>query len=165
MELISRLYSNRRMKENRDIDVSSNPGLLFIDEDMLSKVDAFLRDFCVLDTDLEFSAFVKNITSIFNDLGIGRNGRIVLSNMKSLSASGICSFNYGVNGVGSKIREVLEYYSSGEHFLDSEPYSIYPGVKVSNGKESICYSVGTVPQIRQYSIKINKDSILSREYS
>lgn len=166
MDLIKRIY--RGKNENLE---QNNTTVLFDEMSTMEKVMNFLSDVHYLDTDLYIPEVVYNFSEIFNRLEIGLDQGIFLQNIQIGSSrynmldNGYCSFNYSLgNTIESNDDNTITYYSSNELF-PGEKYAIYPGVKLSSGNESLYYSVGSVPILRQYSIKLNEELTLIREYS
>ena len=168
MNLIKRIYEDR----SDNIEEHEKTIVLFDEIETMKKLVQFLSDAYCFDTDLYFPEVELNIQQIFSRLGIGLDSSVFLRNIKfgaskyDESKNGCCEFNYSLNGDSLDNREdkTITYYLSNELF-SGEKYAICPAVKLSSGNESLYYSVGSVPVIRQYSIKLNEEVTLIREYS
>lgn len=165
MDLIRRLYENRVIqKDGQDLLFDEGrPEILFSDEKSLVEFSRFIQR-----ANSHNDSFLPNVVpdfiDLFNALGIGRYGEIELSNIKigsskyNASKEGYCSLDYLVDSHEYKEGNMIAYYSSGEL------YNFYSGIKLSSGNESICCLMNHGLHIQQYSIRINKDVTLTREY-
>lgn len=166
MDLIKRIYrgKNDNLEQKR-------ANILFDSISMMEQLMKFLNEGHYFDTDLYIPEVIYNFTQIFNRLEIGLGKEIFLKNIQFGSSkynslgNGYCSFNYSLSNNSESNENTITYYSSNELFPCGEKYAIYPGVKLTSGNESLYYSVGSVPCIRQYTIKLNEDMTLIREYS
>lgn len=166
MNLIEKIYESD--KELLEYD---KPFMFCYNPNDVDEMRNFLKDVHCLDTDLSYDKVYYNMVEIFNRLGLGKNDNICLHDMYfgvskyDRTRNGYCSFRYSINSLDNSEENVIRYYSSNELFDGNERYSIYPGVKLSNRDESVYYTVGTVPCVRKYDIKINDGVTLTREYS
>ena len=166
MDLIKRMY------ETNDIQLElGKPFVYFNDLDDTDKLWKFLRNVHCYSTDLSYEEVDYNLVEIFNKLGFMDSDSICLHNMRignsryDINKEGYCLFNFSLNSLEYENDNTIGYYSSNELFTSGERYAIYPGVKLSSGNESLYYTVGTGPYIRQFDIKINENMVLTREYS
>ena len=166
MDLIKKIY------EDKSEHINSIRKVIIL-YDKFEKIDCFMKflvDSYYFDTDLYLPEFEYNIQEIFSRLGIELNESIILKNMKigpsryNVSQDGYCVVNYQMLDSENSDDNTIAYYSSNELF-PGESYSVYPGVKLCSGNESLYYSVGSVPCLRKYSIQLNEDVTLIREYS
>ena len=166
MNLIEKVYEN-----NSVVLEENSPFVYFNDLGDIDKLMSFLKYARSFDTDLSYEEMDANLVKLFGKLGFGLNDSICLHNMKigsskyNVNQEGYCEFNYSVNTLEYEKGNIIGYYSSSELFDGTERYSTYPGVKLSSGNESLYYTVGTGPYIRKYSIKLNEEVTLIREYS
>ena len=165
MNLIKKIYG-----EDREYLEYDRPFVFCYDSDDVDRLKLILNEMHSLDTDLSYDKVYYNMVEIFNRLGLGNNDSICLHNMSvgtsrfDRTKEGCCSFNYSINSLEYSEGNVIQYYSSNELFDGCEKYSVYPGVKLSNNNESIYYTVGSVPCVRKYDIRINDSVTLTREY-
>lgn len=162
MNLIERLY------KSEDIDYDSNTFVYFNDLYDVDKVMRFLRETYRFDTDLSYEGFDNNLVMLFNRLSFG-DSSVCLHNMRTLNSrynnleDGCCMFNYSVDSLEFIDGNLLEYYSSGELFYGEDIK--FPGVKLSSSDTSLYYSLGSIPQIKKYEIRVSNDLTVTREFS
>lgn len=166
MDLIKRIYEDRS-ENTTEIRKTT---VLYGNVENVESIMRFLANVYCFDTDLYFPEFDNNMELLFGKLGIELIGNVSLMGMKigssryTDSQGGTITFNYHLLNSENRDDNMITYYSSNELFL-GEKFSIYPGVKLSSGNESLYYSVGSVPVLRKYSIELNEDITLTREYS
>lgn len=167
MDLIKRIYEDR----SEDSTEIRKTTVLYGNVTNVESIMSFLANVYCFDTDLYFPEFDNNMELIFGKLGIELIGNVSLTDMKIGSSrypgsqGGTITFNYHLLNSENRDDNTITYYSSNEIFDGSEPYAVYPAVKLSSGNESLYYSVGSVPILRKYSIQLNEDVTLTREYS